>query len=82
MNEWVLDRFLIDFVWRDARLILETDGRETHGTATARRDDARRDHALRRAGYRVLRASYDEVLHHPATVAAKVAAGLAPDSRA
>lgn len=76
VNAWLLDRYLVDFLWRDARVVLETDGRTVHGTATARRDDARRDHALRRAGFTVLRATNREVRTTPAEVAARVAAAL------
>jgi hypothetical protein len=80
VNAWLLGRFLVDFLWRDARLVLETDGEEVHGTPTARRDDARRDHALRRAGFRVMRASFREVRTRPDAVAARVAAALVTDS--
>ena len=76
VNAWVLGRFLVDFLWRDAALIVETDGGEVHGTATAQRDDARRDHALRRAGFRVLRMSYADVTRRADAVAARVAAAL------
>lgn len=76
VNEWLLGRFLVDFLWRDARLIVETDGREFHATATARRDDARRDHALRRAGFRVMRVSYRSVISDQANVASRIAAAL------
>ena len=80
VNAWLLGRYLVDFLWRDAALIVETDGRAVHDTATARRDDARRDHALRRAGYRVLRMSYASVTRDEAAVAARVAAALGADS--
>lgn len=76
VNAWLLGRFLVDFLWRDAALIVETDGGEVHGTDTARRDDARRDHALRRAGFRVLRMSHADVKRRPDAVAARVAAAL------
>ncbi len=76
VNAWIRERFLVDFLWRDAALIVETDGDEVHGTATARRDDARRDHALRRAGFCVLRMSHAEVRRRPDAVAARVAAAL------
>lgn len=76
VNAWILERFLVDFLWRDAALIVETDGGEVHGTATARRDDARRDHALRRAGFRVLRVRYADVRRRPEAVAASVGAAL------
>ena len=72
VNEWLLGRYLVDFLWREQRVVVETDGRAFHDTATARRDDARRDHALRRAGYRVLRVSYAQVTSEQAAVAARV----------
>ncbi len=55
VDAWIHDRFMVDFLWREARLIVEADGAETHGTATAQRDDARRDHVLASLGYHVLR---------------------------
>lgn len=76
VNEWLLGRHLVDFLWREERVIVETDGRAFHDAATARRADARRDHALRRGGYRVLRVSYDDVTGAPARVAARIAAAL------
>lgn len=81
VNAWLLGRFLVDFLWRDARVVVETDGREFHGTSAARRDDARRDHTLRRAGFTVVRAGHEEVTARPETVALHVAAALKPDSR-
>jgi len=55
VNAWIHDRFMVDFLWADERLIIETDGGTTHDTPTARRADARRDHTLTSLGYRVLR---------------------------
>lgn len=81
VNAWLLRRYLVDFLWRDARVVLETDGAEFHGTPSARRDDARRDHSLRRSGFTVVRASYAEVTGQPAAVAARVLAALAARSR-
>lgn len=77
VNAWLLGRFLVDFLWRDENLVVETDGGEVHGTATAQRDDRRRDHALRRAGFVVLRAGYEEVTQRPDSVAVRVVRALA-----
>lgn len=77
VNAWLLGRFLVDFLWRDARLVVETDGGRVHGTASARRDDARRDHALRRAGFSVIRFEPADLARHPELVAARVTAALA-----
>jgi very-short-patch-repair endonuclease len=48
----VAARFIADFFAPSARLIVEVDGRQHEQRRAA---DARRDRALRRAGYRVLR---------------------------
>ncbi len=61
VNELVGGRFMVDFLWRERALVVETDGERVHGTATARREDARRDRDLSRLGYRVVRFSYAEV---------------------
>jgi hypothetical protein len=53
------ERFLVDFLWEKEWVIVETDGRETHETATAFQDDRRRDQFLAAAGYRVLRVTWN-----------------------
>lgn len=55
------ERFLVDFFWEEARVIVETDGRETHGTPTAFQDDRRRDQFFAAAGYRALRVTWDQL---------------------
>lgn len=59
------ERFEIDFLWPTARLVVETDGGLVHGTPEAARRDAHRDQALRAAGFRVRRLTWDDVAHHP-----------------
>jgi hypothetical protein len=59
------ERFLIDFLWEQKRVIVETDGRETHETPTAFQDDRRRDQFLAAAGYRVLRITWDQMQSEP-----------------
>lgn len=54
-----------DFLWRDARLIVETDGRATHGTARAFEEDRRRDQRLTLAGWDVIRCTWNQVVHEP-----------------
>ena len=58
-----------DFLWRDARLIAETDGRATHLTRYAFENDRRRDQRLTLAGWRVVRFSYRQVVAEPDVVA-------------
>ena len=52
----------VDFLWRDRRLIVETDGAATHLTARAFEEDRRRDVDLHAAGYRVLRFTWRQVV--------------------
>jgi predicted transcriptional regulator of viral defense system len=48
-----------DYHWPTHRVIVETDGFETHGTRAAFRADRAKDAALTAAGYRVLRFTKD-----------------------
>ena len=70
VNAWIDDRFMVDFLWPDRQLIIETDGAATHDTPTARRADARRDRALAGLGYRVLRIAAADVPRSGDAVAA------------
>src|SRR5215207_8617011 len=54
-----------DFVWRDQRLIVETDGGAAHGTRRARERDPLRDGDLMIAGWRVWRLTYERLLTEP-----------------
>jgi very-short-patch-repair endonuclease len=68
VNVWV-EGALVDFFWPEARLIVETDGLETHGTRAAVERDHGRDavHAL--AGHRTQRFTWRQVTREPAMVA-------------
>jgi very-short-patch-repair endonuclease len=59
------DSIEADFLWREARLIVETDGRGTHGTAKAFEQDRRRDRRLKVAGWDVIRCTWRQVLDEP-----------------
>jgi very-short-patch-repair endonuclease len=59
-----------DFVWRHVRLVVEVDGHATHGTRFAFEDDRRRDLALVRAGWRVVRFTHAQIAFDAADVAA------------
>jgi hypothetical protein len=67
----------VDFLWESARLVIETDGEETHGTPVAFRRDRRRDQLLLAAGYRVGRVTWDQMRDEPEGVVARIAAALA-----
>ncbi len=67
----------VDFLWPEHRLIVEADGRATHLTRAAFERDRSRDAKLTLAGYRVIRFTYRQIRHEPATVAATLRALLA-----
>jgi predicted transcriptional regulator of viral defense system len=62
----------VDALWRRERLVLETDGRETHDTHLACERDRHRDTQLMLVGYRVARFTWLQVTREPAAVAATV----------
>jgi predicted transcriptional regulator of viral defense system len=54
-----------DFLWRDARLIVEADSRRFHDTVSAFESDRRRDQHLLLAGWRVIRCTWRQVVDQP-----------------
>lgn len=58
----------VDAVWRDVRLVVELDGRDTHGTAAAFERDRQRDRALQVAGWRPVRITYRQMRDAPRAV--------------
>jgi hypothetical protein len=66
-----------DFLWRDARLIVETDGRRYHDTYSSRESDSRREQRLQLAGWRVSRCTWGQVVHEPHELVAIVRGLLA-----
>ena len=69
----------VDFHWPARRLIVETDGRETHGHVIAFHRDRDRDLELTLAGWHVIRLTWRQILHEPERVVAAVRRRL--DSR-
>lgn len=67
---------LVDFLWRDRRLIVETDSFAYHGGRTAFQDDRGRDLDLRARGFQVIRLAEKQVNEEPQRVAAVVGAAL------
>lgn len=68
----------VDFLWRKARLVVETDGYRYHRGRQAFEDDHARDLDLRARGYDVLHFSYRQVKREPGRVAAAVRDALSP----
>lgn len=71
VNVPLLD-YVVDFLWPEARLVIEVDGRGTHGTRRAFQADRDRDGRLAVAGYRILRFTWWDVTRRPAVVADRV----------
>jgi very-short-patch-repair endonuclease len=68
VNVWI-ESLLVDFLWRNRSLIVETDGYRFHSDRAAFEDDRRRDLKLKARGYEVLRLSYRQVVEEPTRVA-------------
>ncbi len=64
-----LGPFLVDFLWRDQRLIVETDGYRFHRGREAFEADRARDVELRLLGYTVVRFTHRQVVREPSRVA-------------
>jgi very-short-patch-repair endonuclease len=64
-----IDSLLVDFVWPEKRLIVETDGYRYHRGRIAFEEDRSRDLKLRILGYSVIRLTYRQVMDRPEDVA-------------
>ena len=56
-----VDRFVVDFLWRRERLVVEVDGWESHRTRSAFEQDRARDARLKLLGFDVLRFTWRQV---------------------
>lgn len=70
--------YVADFLWREQRLIVETDGRTAHGTAAAFERDRARDVHLTVAGYCVVRHTTRRLSCERAAVAGELRTLLGP----
>ncbi|MDX6601469.1 MAG: hypothetical protein QOF13_671 [Solirubrobacterales bacterium] len=71
-----IGRFLIDFLWREERLVVETDSYRYHRGQVAFQDDRQRELELMRLGYDVLRLSEAQIDEAPKDVAEVLGAEL------
>jgi very-short-patch-repair endonuclease len=77
LNAWLSiddDRFQVDCLWPDAKLVGELDGFKSHGTKRAFRKDRRRDRRLGAHGFHVVRITEDQLMTEPAEVASDLIA--------
>ena len=71
--------YVVDALWRDARVAVELDGREEHGTPAAVVRDRRRELALRDAKLNVIRYSSEQIDLTPEATARDLKAALRID---
>ncbi|HET8566912.1 MAG TPA: DUF559 domain-containing protein [Solirubrobacterales bacterium] len=66
------ETFEVDFLWRDQKVVVETDGGRFHDNPVAQARDAHRNRVLARAGYRVPRIGWDELRDDPDRAIAEI----------
>jgi very-short-patch-repair endonuclease len=71
----------VDFLWREQKLIVETDGAATHLTPTAFEEDRHRDAIHSMLGFRTLRFTWRRVVYEPGFVAQVLRGSLPLDGR-
>jgi very-short-patch-repair endonuclease len=69
-------RYRVDGLWRDRRVVLEVDGMMKYATPDELRAEKIRQENLERAGYRVVRVTWDDVVNRPAATARRIALAL------
>lgn len=67
-----------DFLWREQRVVVETDGEKYHGTAQRSRKDARNDQRLTVHGFRPIRTGWRQIFYRPAELDATLRGLLFP----
>jgi very-short-patch-repair endonuclease len=70
-------RIEVDFLWPEAKFVVEADSRDFHATHVAFERDRWRDRELMRAGYASLRVTHREAEQEPEAIADTVATTLA-----
>jgi very-short-patch-repair endonuclease len=70
-------RIEVDFLWPEAKFVVEADSRDFHGTHVAFERDRWRDRELLRAGYATLRVTHREAEQESEAIADTVATTLA-----
>jgi very-short-patch-repair endonuclease len=71
-----VDRFEVDFLWRDERLIVEVDGWDAHRTRSAFEEDRARDARLAVLGYEVVRFTWRQLIRDAPAAASTIRALL------
>ncbi|MBS1890810.1 MAG: DUF559 domain-containing protein [Actinobacteria bacterium] len=66
----------VDFLWREQKLVVETDGGRFHDNPAAGDRDSERNHALARAGYRLPRLGWEDLRDRPEPTMREIASLL------
>jgi predicted transcriptional regulator of viral defense system len=66
----------VDFLWRQQRVVVETDGDKYHGTPQAGRRDSRKDQRLTVHGFKPIRTGWRQIFRQPAELEATLRALL------
>jgi len=72
-----LGRFLVDFLWREQRVVLEADSFQWHSGRRSYTGDHQRDLELRADGWDVVRVTREQIMDQPELVLVIVAQALA-----
>lgn len=67
---------IVDLLFREARVVVEIDGRRAHDTEDRFVEDRRRQNRLVNAGYRVLRFTWPDIIDRPAALVTEIRAAL------
>lgn len=73
-----LGPYEVDFLWREAYLVVEVDGYRFHSSRLAFERDRHRDAELHARGYRVIRVTWRQLVEEPEAVIARLGRALAP----
>jgi very-short-patch-repair endonuclease len=65
--------FEVDFLWREQRVVVETDGAAFHANPMAQKRDSERNQLLAKAGYRVPRVGWEQLRDEPDRTLAEIA---------
>jgi very-short-patch-repair endonuclease len=76
-DQWV-GPYLVDFLWREQRVVVETDGLAFHTHHRARRSDRARTNGLQLRGYTVLRFTWVDVTKRPDWTLSQIREALTP----
>ena len=71
----------VDFLWREHRVVVETDGRAFHSDPLAFTRDRVRSNDLQLHGYTVLRFTWTQLTQGPELVVSRIRAALGPGQR-